>query len=96
MVKLLGSISLLLLGVCMVMAASVWAGEFPSPGENNSRPSSTSPLKSGAARIWQAGVGEGFRAGIQVLGVDVCAMYGMLMRAGMAKLDRCISGRIVL
>lgn len=82
MLRLLWKISILLASFFMVSAVSVWAGESTQPAVKVTPPSIASSLKPEASKIWQARVGEGFRAGTQVLGLDAGVLYGMLMFGG--------------
>ena len=63
----------------MAMASSVYADERLQPSVKDSLPSSMSSSKPGDSNVWQTGVGEGFRAGAQVLSLNAGVMYGMLM-----------------
>ena len=80
--RLFGNISLFLAGLFLIAAVSGFADESRLPSGNGSPPSSTSGLKAPDSRIWEAGVGEGFRAGTQAIGFSAGAMYGIPMLGG--------------
>ncbi|MDQ5986574.1 MAG: hypothetical protein CSYNP_02304 [Syntrophus sp. SKADARSKE-3] len=61
-----------------LMAVPAGADKWLNASKNETTPS-TSPSKLADSGVWQAGVGEGFRAGATVLGLNAGAMYGMLM-----------------
>ena len=76
--KHLGKNTLLII-LYLLMAMSVCAGEWPNPSENEATAPSIPASKTADSRVWQAGVGEGLRAGTTVWGLNAGAMYGMLM-----------------
>jgi lipid A 3-O-deacylase len=66
--------------LCAVTAFSVSAAEPPSPsGVTRSESQLSLILPPPDGSVWQRGVGEGFRAATQTMGLDVGASYGLLI-----------------
>ncbi len=66
--------------VCASTALCVSAAEPPpQPSATDAAPPLSLPAQAPEAKIWEEGVGEGFRAGTQTIGLTAGASYGLLI-----------------
>jgi len=68
--------------VILMLPINLWAEDSPLLHGNDIDRLRASTMRSDRPRIWQTGVGEGFRSGTQVVGISAGASYGVLIFGG--------------